>query len=165
MSTIQLTNTVINNPIVKNEQSEDSEEMELFITSVKSQLEIFVNRIKSNLSRGRTVINGGSLETFYSKITPMHQKLLQYIQQQDEKRRKCLVKKMSCLLLCFILIGLSESNLTSLIFSTYKQTFHSSFYNSDSFYCSPSIDKTSKIIRILCNQTIKNKFNFHFSVF
>lgn len=62
--------------------------MELFITSVKSQLEIFVNRIKSNLSRGRTVINGGSLETFYSKITPMHQKLLQYIQQQDEKRCK-----------------------------------------------------------------------------
>jgi growth factor-regulated tyrosine kinase substrate len=58
----------------------------MFITSVKSQLEIFVNRIKSNLSRGRTVINGGSLETFYSKITPMHQKLLQYIQQQDEKR-------------------------------------------------------------------------------
>lgn len=89
MSTIQLTNTVINSPIVKNEKSEDSEEMELFITSVKSQLEIFVNRIKSNLSRGRTVINGGSLETFYSKITPMHQKLLQYIQQQDEKRRKC----------------------------------------------------------------------------
>jgi len=62
--------------------------MEVFITSVKSQLEIFVNRIKSNLSRGRTVINGGSLETFYSKITPMHQKLLQYIQQQDEKRCK-----------------------------------------------------------------------------
>jgi growth factor-regulated tyrosine kinase substrate len=62
--------------------------MDLFIISVKSQLEIFVNRIKSNLSRGRTVINGGSLETFYSKITPMHQKLLQYIQQQDEKRCK-----------------------------------------------------------------------------
>lgn len=71
-----------------NNQSEDSEEMEQFINSVKSQLEIFVNRIKSNLSRGRTVINGGSLETFYSKITPMHQKLLQYIQQQDEKRCK-----------------------------------------------------------------------------
>jgi len=73
---------------MNNEQSDNSEEMEIFITSVKSQLEIFVNRIKSNLSRGRTVINGGSLETFYSKITPMHQKLLQYIQQQDEKRCK-----------------------------------------------------------------------------
>lgn len=85
MSTVQSPSTVIN-PVVKNEESEDSEEMEMFITSVKSQLEIFVNRIKSNLSRGRTVINGGSLETFYSKITPMHQKLLQYIQQQDEKR-------------------------------------------------------------------------------
>lgn len=78
----------VTNPVMKDEPSEDSEEMETFIHSVKSQLEIFVNRIKSNLSRGRTVINGGSLETFYSKITPMHQKLLQYIQQQDEKRCK-----------------------------------------------------------------------------
>lgn len=86
-STAQLPTTVIS-PTAKIEQSEESEEMEVFITSVKSQLEIFVNRIKSNLSRGRTVINGGSLETFYSKITPMHQKLLQYIQQQDEKRCK-----------------------------------------------------------------------------
>lgn len=85
MNTVKSPSTVIS-PAVKNEESEDSEEMEMFITSVKSQLEIFVNRIKSNLSRGRTVINGGSLETFYSKITPMHQKLLQYIQQQDEKR-------------------------------------------------------------------------------
>lgn len=82
---MQPSNTVIN-PAVKVEQSEDTQEMDNFTTSVKSQLEIFVNRIKSNLSRGRTVINGGSLETFYSKITPMHQKLLQYIQQQDEKR-------------------------------------------------------------------------------
>lgn len=87
-STIHSPSSVVS-PAVKPEQSEDSEEMEMFITSVKSQLEIFVNRIKSNLSRGRTVINGGSLETFYSKITPMHQKLLQYIQQQDEKRCKC----------------------------------------------------------------------------
>lgn len=84
---MQPSNTVVN-PAVKVEQSEDTQEMDIFITSVKSQLEIFVNRIKSNLSRGRTVINGGSLETFYSKITPMHQKLLQYIQQQDEKRCK-----------------------------------------------------------------------------
>lgn len=87
MNPIQPANTIVS-PAMKNEQSDDSEEMDLFITSVRSQLEIFVNRIKSNLSRGRTVINGGSLETFYSKITPMHQKLLQYIQQQDEKRCK-----------------------------------------------------------------------------
>lgn len=45
MSTVQSPNTVIN-PVVKNVESEDSEEMEMFITSVKSQLEIFVNRIK-----------------------------------------------------------------------------------------------------------------------
>lgn len=87
MNTIESPNNQIS-PAMNNEQSDDSEEMDMFITSVKSQLEIFVNRIKSNLSRGRTVINGGSLETFYSKITPMHQKLLQYIQQQDEKRCK-----------------------------------------------------------------------------
>lgn len=87
MNAIQSVNAVVGSAVIDGEP-EDSEEMELFITSVRSQLEIFVNRIKSNLSRGRTVINGGSLETFYSKITPMHQKLLQYIQQQDEKRCK-----------------------------------------------------------------------------
>lgn len=78
-------NLVINTNVI-NKQSEDTEEMETQLISVKSQLDIFVNRIKSNLSRGRTIINDEALEAFYSKITPSHQKLLQYIQQLDEKR-------------------------------------------------------------------------------
>lgn len=90
--------------------------MELFITSVKSQLEIFVNRIKSNLSRGRTVINGGSLETFYSKITPMHQKLLQYIQQQDEKRCKYEKKNDIYCIICWNFFEITYINLFLFIF-------------------------------------------------
>lgn len=67
------------------EESEDKE-LEEFVSSLKFQLEIFVNRMKSNSSRGRSIANDSSVQTLFMNITAMHSRLLRYIQLQDDKR-------------------------------------------------------------------------------
>lgn len=57
-----------------------------FVNGLKSQIEIFVNRMKSNSSRGRSIANDTSVQTLFLNITAMHSKLLRYIQQHDDSR-------------------------------------------------------------------------------
>lgn len=61
-------------------------EMDEFVQTLKSQVEIFVNRMKSNSSRGRSIANDSSVQTLFMNITAMHSRLLRYIQQQDDSR-------------------------------------------------------------------------------
>lgn len=61
-------------------------EMDEFVHTLKSQVEIFVNRMKSNSSRGRSIANDSSVQTLFMNITAMHSRLLRYIQQQDDAR-------------------------------------------------------------------------------
>ncbi|KAI5699019.1 hypothetical protein M8J75_015296 [Diaphorina citri] len=61
-------------------------ELDDFIRALKSQVEIFVNRMKSNSSRGRSIANDSSVQTLFVNITTMHSRLLKYIQQKDDKR-------------------------------------------------------------------------------
>lgn len=61
-------------------------EMDDFVQTLKSQVEIFVNRMKSNSSRGRSIANDSSVQTLFMNITAMHSRLLRYIQQQDDSR-------------------------------------------------------------------------------
>jgi growth factor-regulated tyrosine kinase substrate len=61
-------------------------DLEEFITTLKSQVEIFINRMKSNSSRGRSIANDTSVQTLFLNITAMHSKLLRYIQQHDDSR-------------------------------------------------------------------------------
>uniref|UniRef100_A0A1E1WHB5 Hepatocyte growth factor-regulated tyrosine kinase substrate n=3 Tax=Pectinophora gossypiella TaxID=13191 RepID=A0A1E1WHB5_PECGO len=69
-------------------QDDDAEDKEIdeFVDTLKSQIEIFVNRMKSNSSRGRSIANDTSVQTLFMNITAMHSRLLRYIQQQDDKR-------------------------------------------------------------------------------
>ncbi|KAG6454512.1 hepatocyte growth factor-regulated tyrosine kinase substrate isoform X2 [Manduca sexta] len=69
-------------------QDDDAEDKEIdeFVESLKSQVEIFVNRMKSNSSRGRSIANDTAVQTLFMNITAMHSRLLKYIQQQDDKR-------------------------------------------------------------------------------
>uniref|UniRef100_A0A0A9X6D9 Hepatocyte growth factor-regulated tyrosine kinase substrate n=1 Tax=Lygus hesperus TaxID=30085 RepID=A0A0A9X6D9_LYGHE len=64
----------------------EDEEMEDFINSLRSNVEMFVNRMKSNSSRGRSISNDTSVQTLFLNITAMHSRLLRYIQQQDDSR-------------------------------------------------------------------------------
>ncbi|XP_014242586.1 hepatocyte growth factor-regulated tyrosine kinase substrate isoform X2 [Cimex lectularius] len=61
-------------------------EMEEFVTILKSQIEMLVNRMKSNSSRGRPIANDSSVQSLFLSITAMHSRLLKYIQQQDDSR-------------------------------------------------------------------------------
>ncbi|CAH0385085.1 unnamed protein product [Bemisia tabaci] len=61
-------------------------DMDEFVSTLKSQVDVFVNRIKSNYSRGRSIANDSTVQTPFLNITAMHSKLLNFIQEQDDSR-------------------------------------------------------------------------------
>lgn len=65
---------------------ESDSEIESFVNALRNQVEILVNRMKSNSSRGRSIANDTSVQTLFLNITTMHSRLLKYIQQQDDSR-------------------------------------------------------------------------------
>ncbi|XP_075231994.1 hepatocyte growth factor regulated tyrosine kinase substrate isoform X1 [Lycorma delicatula] len=79
-------NTKQTNVTVEQNGVESEAQMEQFVHALQSQVEIFINRMKSNSSRGRSITNDSSVQTLFMNITAMHSKLLRYIQQQDDSR-------------------------------------------------------------------------------
>nr|CAD7428533.1 unnamed protein product [Timema monikensis] len=77
---------ITNTGMQKQENGESDSEIEEFVAALKGQVEIFVNRMKSNSSRGRCIANDSSVQTLFMNITAMHSRLLRYIQQQDDNR-------------------------------------------------------------------------------
>nr|CAG4649297.1 EOG090X05AE [Scapholeberis mucronata] len=71
---------------VERYQNGESDEVDEFCSTLNSQLDIFVNRMKSNSSRGRPIANDSSVQTLFLNITTMHTRLMQYIQQQESAR-------------------------------------------------------------------------------
>lgn len=61
-------------------------EIDDFTSTMRTQVEIFVNRMKSNSSRGRSIANDTSVQTLFMNITSMHSRLLSYIKEMDDKR-------------------------------------------------------------------------------
>ncbi|KAL1498011.1 hypothetical protein ABEB36_008874 [Hypothenemus hampei] len=61
-------------------------DLEEFIKTLKSQVEIFVNRMKSNSSRGRSITNDTSVQSLFMNITNLHSRLLKHIQEHDDRR-------------------------------------------------------------------------------
>ena len=64
----------------------DDADLDEFVTTLRTQLEIFVNRMKSNSSRGRSITNDSSVQTLFMNTMAMHSKLLKHIQDQEDKR-------------------------------------------------------------------------------
>lgn len=58
--------------LAKQENGEIDTQMEEFVSGLRSQVEIFVNRMKSNSSRGRSIANDSSVQTLFMNITAMH---------------------------------------------------------------------------------------------
>lgn len=71
---------------VQKSSSEQDVEIDDFTQTMRSQVEIFVNRMKSNSSRGRSIANDTSVQTLFMNITSMHSRLLTYIKEMDDKR-------------------------------------------------------------------------------
>eukprot|EP00096_Caligus_rogercresseyi_P005564 TRINITY_DN2137_c0_g1_i1.p1 TRINITY_DN2137_c0_g1~~TRINITY_DN2137_c0_g1_i1.p1 ORF type:complete len:708 (+),score=268.56 TRINITY_DN2137_c0_g1_i1:229-2352(+) len=65
---------------------EGFEDLNEFIRTLKTQVEIFVNRMKSNSSRGRSITNDSSVQTLFMNTMSMHSQLLKHIQVQEDKR-------------------------------------------------------------------------------
>ena len=61
-------------------------EMDEFVVTFRTQLEIFVNRLKSNQSRGRPIANDTAVQSLFVNITAMHGQLLQHLQHQEKRR-------------------------------------------------------------------------------
>lgn len=62
--------------IVKQQNGEVDTQMEEFVNALRSQVEIFVNRMKSNSSRGRSIANDSSVQTLFLNITAMHSRFV-----------------------------------------------------------------------------------------
>ena len=69
-------------PKLNNANDEDLDE---FVTTLRTQLEIFVNRMKSNSSRGRSITNDSSVQTLFMNTMAMHSKLLSIFKTKRTK--------------------------------------------------------------------------------
>ena len=67
-------------------EAKSAEELDEFVTTLRTQVEIFVNRMKSNSSRGRSIANDSSVQTLFMNAMSMHSQLLKHIQEQEDKR-------------------------------------------------------------------------------
>lgn len=63
-------------------QNGENTEIDHFMSALKSQITVFSNRMKSNVSRRRPLVNDATLMTFFNSILPMRQQLLEYIHTQ-----------------------------------------------------------------------------------
>ncbi|XP_069124186.1 hepatocyte growth factor-regulated tyrosine kinase substrate-like isoform X2 [Argopecten irradians] len=68
----------------QNGESEDDQEQ--FLRALQSSLEIFVNRMRSNSQRGRSIANDSSVQSLFSVISNMHPQLMKYTQEQEDLR-------------------------------------------------------------------------------
>lgn len=74
------------NKISEKYQNGETDELADFLVNLRGTLEIFVNRMKSNSSRGRPIANDTYVQSLFMNITNMHSHLLKYIQEQEDLR-------------------------------------------------------------------------------
>lgn len=72
---------------VQKSSTDQDVEIDEFVATMRTQVEIFVNRMKSNSSRGRSIANDTSVQSLFMNITSMHSRLLTYIKEMDDKRQ------------------------------------------------------------------------------
>ncbi|XP_076326445.1 hepatocyte growth factor-regulated tyrosine kinase substrate-like isoform X2 [Tachypleus tridentatus] len=63
-------------------------ELDDFQNTLRTTLELFFNRMKSDSSRGRHIANDTYVQSLFMNITNMHAQLLQHIQEQDNLRAR-----------------------------------------------------------------------------
>ncbi|KAG8199590.1 hypothetical protein JTE90_009427 [Oedothorax gibbosus] len=72
--------------ITEKYQNGDVDELTDFLSNLRTTVEIFNNRMKSNSSRGRSISNDTHVQSLFMNITNMHSQLLKYVQEQDDMR-------------------------------------------------------------------------------
>ena len=67
------------------QNGEVSIDMEL-VANLRTSVEIFVNRMRSDEIRGRSIANDSTVQSLFQSITNMHPTLIQYMNELEEKR-------------------------------------------------------------------------------
>ncbi|XP_055357884.1 hepatocyte growth factor-regulated tyrosine kinase substrate-like [Paramacrobiotus metropolitanus] len=65
------------------QNGETDDEIQQFMSALKSQISVFTNRMKSNISRKRPLGNDATVISMFNNLLPMRQQLLEYSQAQD----------------------------------------------------------------------------------
>lgn len=68
------------------QNGETEEDPDQFLSALNRSVEIFVNRMKSNSARGRSIANDSSVQSLFNVISNMHPQLLKYVQGQEDLR-------------------------------------------------------------------------------
>ncbi|KAH3861980.1 hepatocyte growth factor-regulated tyrosine kinase substrate-like [Dreissena polymorpha] len=68
------------------QNGETEEDPDQFLRALNSSVEIFVNRMRSNSQRGRSIAVDSSVQSLFNVISNMHPQLMKYIQHQDDLR-------------------------------------------------------------------------------
>lgn len=71
----------------QNGESEESHAQ--FLKALQNAVTTFVNRMKSNHVRGRSITNDSAVLSLFQSINSMHPQLLELLNQLDERRRRC----------------------------------------------------------------------------
>lgn len=71
----------------QNGESEESHAQ--FLKALQNAVTTFVNRMKSNHVRGRSITNDSAVLSLFQSINTMHPQLLELLNQLDERRRMC----------------------------------------------------------------------------
>lgn len=67
-------------------QNGETDDRDQFLNALRSSIEIFVNRMKSNSQRGRSIANDSSVQTLFMTLNAMNPQLMRYIQEQEDLR-------------------------------------------------------------------------------
>lgn len=69
------------------QNGESEENHEQFLKALQNAVTTFLNRMKSNHMRGRSITNDSAVLSLFQSINNMHPQLLDILNQLDEKRR------------------------------------------------------------------------------
>lgn len=62
------------------------DELDEFVSTLRGSLEMFVNRMRSNSSRGRSIAVDTAVQSMFMSITAMHSQLMKHVQDADDRR-------------------------------------------------------------------------------
>jgi hypothetical protein len=65
---------------------DDDVELTDFVANLRSQLEIFTNRMESDRTRGRSIAVDSSVQTLFMNITSLHSTLMRKTQALEESK-------------------------------------------------------------------------------
>ena len=68
------------------EEIKINKEIDEFVEELKKTLELFINRMKSDSLRGRSITNDTAVQSLFLQLQQLHPKLMSYVKYQEDAR-------------------------------------------------------------------------------